>query len=101
MPVYGEQQGTALMAFNPYPTTADLRREHDAEARNIADLVTLRELRRICADAIARAGRFDRIRHPDARWSTEDLLDALQGELTNIDGEAERIRRSPVVLEDE
>jgi hypothetical protein len=45
-----------------YPTAADLAREHDAEERDVADLVALRDLRRIVADAIARAGRIDRIR---------------------------------------
>ena len=88
------------MPFNPYPSAADLSREHDAENRDVADLVALRELRGIVADAIARAGRVDRIHHPDRRWSTEDLLDALQGELLNIDGTAAMIRRSPLVVED-
>jgi hypothetical protein len=89
------------MSYHPaYPTTADLSREADAEERDVADLVALRDLRQIVADAIARAGRIDRIHHPDRRWSTEELLDVLQGELANIDGEAERIRRSPLVLED-
>jgi hypothetical protein len=88
------------MSYHPaYPTTADLSREADAEDRDVADLVALRELRGIVADAIARAGRIDRIHHPDRRWSTEDLLDALQGELANIDGTAALIRRSPLVLE--
>ncbi len=42
-------------------------READAEDRDIADLVALRDLRRIVAGAIARAGRIDRIQHPDRR----------------------------------
>lgn len=88
--------------FHPaYPTAADLSREATAEARDVNDLVALHELRRIVATALDHAGRIDRIHHPDARWSTEDLLDALQSELRNIDGESARIRRSPVVLEDE
>jgi hypothetical protein len=89
------------MSFHPaYPTTADLAREADAEERDVADLVALRDLRRVVADAIARAGRIDRIRHPDRRWSTEELLDALQEQLTDIDDTAAMIRRSPLVLED-
>jgi hypothetical protein len=52
-----------------YPSTADLLREADAAERDVADLVALRDLRRIVADAIARAGRFDGIRHPDRRWT--------------------------------
>jgi hypothetical protein len=89
------------MPYHPaYPSSADLRLETDAEERDVADLVALRDLRRIVTDALARAGRIDRIHHPDRRWSTEELLDVLQGELANIDGEAERIRRSPLVLED-
>jgi hypothetical protein len=87
--------------FHPaYPSTAALAREADAEDRDVADLVALRELRGIVADAIARAGRIDRIHHPDRRWSTEELLDTLAGELANIDGEADRIRRGPLVLEE-
>jgi hypothetical protein len=88
------------MSHPAYPTAADLSREHDAEERDVADLAALRDLRRIVSDAIARVGLIDRIHHPDRRWSTEELLDMLQGELANIDGEAERIRRSPLVLED-
>jgi hypothetical protein len=43
------------MSFHPaYPSTADLSREHDAEERDVADLVALRELRRIVADVIAK-----------------------------------------------
>ena len=88
------------MAFHPaFPATAELSREHDAEDRDVADLVALRDLRRIVADAIARAGRIDRIRHPDRRWSTADLLEVLQGELLNIDDTAAMIRRSKLVLE--
>jgi hypothetical protein len=89
------------MFYHPaYPSTADLARETDAEDRDVADLVALRDLRRLVADAIAQAGRIDRIHHPDRRWTTADLLEVLQGELANIDGEAERIRRSQLVLED-
>jgi hypothetical protein len=89
------------MSFHlAYPSTADLVREADAEDRDVADLIALRDLRRIVADAIARTGRIDRIHHPDRRWSTEDLLDVLQEQLADIDGEAERIRRTPLVLED-
>jgi hypothetical protein len=67
------------MSYDPaYPSSADLAREHDAEDRNIADLVALRDLRGIIADAIARAGRIDRIQHPDRRWTTADLLEVLQ-----------------------
>jgi hypothetical protein len=89
------------MSFHPaYPTAADLSREHDAEERDIADLVALRDLRRIVADAIAKAGRFDGIRHPDRRWTTADLLESLQEQLADIDDTAAMIRRSPLVLED-
>jgi hypothetical protein len=87
--------------FHPaYPTTADLAREADAEKRDVADLVALRDLRSIVADAIARAGRFDGISHPDRRWTTADLLEALQEQLADIDDTAAMIRRSPLVLED-
>ena len=89
------------MSYHPaYPTRSDLAREADAEDRDVADLVALRDLRRIVADAIARAGRFDGIRHPDRRWNVGDLLEALLGELLNIDDTAAMIRRSPLVLED-
>jgi hypothetical protein len=91
------------MCFHPaYPTTADLSREHAATVRDLADLVALRELRGIVADAIARASRVGGIRHPDRRWSgAPELIETLQGELLNIDGEADRIRRSQLVIEDE
>jgi hypothetical protein len=89
------------MPFNPYPTSADLRREHAATVRDLADLVALRELRGIVSDAIARASRVGGIRHPDRRWSTADLLDTLHGELLNVDAELQRVLRGPVVIEDE
>jgi hypothetical protein len=88
------------MSHPAYPSSDDLRREHDAEERDVADLMALGDLRRIVADAIARAGRFDGIRHPDRRWTTADLLEVLQGELLNIDDTAAMIRRSTLVLED-
>jgi hypothetical protein len=89
------------MSFHPaYPSSADLAREHATEDRNVADLVALRDLRGIVADAIARAVRIDRIQHPDRRWTTADLLEMLQDELANIDDTAAMIRRSPLVLEE-
>jgi hypothetical protein len=89
------------MSFHPaYPAASDLVRAADANERDLADLVALRDLRRIAAEAIARAGRIDRIHHPDRRWTTEDLLDALTEQLANIDATAAMIRRSPLVLED-
>lgn len=87
--------------MNPFPSQADLVAEALADERDVADLVTLRELRSIVARALDAAGRCDRIHHPDARWSTEDLLDLLREELSNIDGEADRIRANPGALEDE
>jgi hypothetical protein len=89
------------MSYHPaYPTTADLLREADAEDRDVADLVALRDLRRIVADAIARAGRFDGIQHPNRRWTTGDLLEALQEQLADIDDTAAMIRNRPLVLEE-
>lgn len=89
------------MCHPAYPTTADLRRERDATVRDLADLTALRELSAIVANAIARVGRVDDLRHPDRRWSAGELVETLQGELLNIDGEVQRIRRSPLVLDDE
>ena len=89
------------MSYHPaYPSSADLDRESDAEQRDVADLIALRDLRGIVADAIARAGRFDRIRHPNCRWTPADLLETLQEQLADIDATAAMIRRSPLVLED-
>jgi hypothetical protein len=89
------------MSLHPaYPTAADLSREAQAITRDLADIATLRELRAITAHALDRAARCDAIHHPDRRWTTDDLLEVLQGALTDIDGEAERIRHSAVVLED-
>jgi hypothetical protein len=83
-----------------YPSSADLSRETAAEKRDVADLVALRELRGIVAHAISRAGRIDRIHHPDRRWTTADLLEALQERLADIDDTTAMIRRSPPVLEE-
>jgi hypothetical protein len=44
---------------------------------------------------------YDRIRHPARRFSTEDLLEVLLEQLENIIAEAARIRRGPVVVEEE
>lgn len=82
-------------------TPFELTREHDATTRDLTDLVVLSDLRQAIEDALVRVGRAGEIRHPDARWSTGELVEALQAELTNIAGEAGRIRRGPVVLEDE
>jgi hypothetical protein len=89
------------MCFHPaYPTAADLSREHSAALRDLQDLQTLDALKRIVASAIERVGQFDRIRHPDRRWTTEDLLEVLIEQQENITAEAARIRRSPAVVED-
>jgi hypothetical protein len=82
-----------------YPDAKLLRCERDAVDRDRADLAALRELRAITTDAIARAGRIDAIRHPDRRWTSEDLVDALTEQLTNIDATVAMIRRSPLVVE--
>ena len=88
------------MTHPAYPSRADLSREHDAEERDVTDLVALHDLRSIVADAISRAGRIDRIHHPDRRWTTADLLEALQDQLADINGTVAMIRRSPLVLEE-
>jgi hypothetical protein len=85
--------------FNPYPSAADLSREHNDALRDLEDLQTLDALKRLVARAIERAGQFDRIHHPDRRWTTEDLLEVLMEQQENITAEAARIRRSPVVVE--
>jgi hypothetical protein len=90
------------MSFHPaYPTAADLSRETAAITRDRNDIATLRELHAIASAALDRASRCDAIRHPDRRWDTAELTEALEAELSNIAGEMERIRRSPVVLEAE
>jgi hypothetical protein len=89
------------MSFHPaYPSTADLSREASAIQRDLADIATLRELRRIVLRAIASLSQCDDLRHPDKRWSTGDLQELLEGALTDIADEAERIKRSPAVLEE-
>jgi hypothetical protein len=90
------------MSYHPaYPTTADLSREAAAEDRDVADLIALRELRGIVADALARASRVGGIHHPDRKWDQSDLLDGLQGELANIDGTIALVMRGPIVIENE
>jgi hypothetical protein len=89
------------MCFHPaYPTAADLSREAAAVTRDLADLETLSLLRIIVSHALIKADRCDEIRHPDRRFCTADLTEALEGLLIDINGEAQRIRHSPVVLED-
>jgi hypothetical protein len=90
------------MSYHPaFPTQSDLSRERSAALRDMEDLQTLDALKRLVANAIERAGRFDRIYFPDRRWSTEDLLEALMDQQENITAEMERIRHSPLVLEEE
>jgi hypothetical protein len=89
------------MPFDPYPSASDLSREHNAALRDLEDLQTLDALKRIVATAIKRASQFDRIRHPDRRFSTEDLLEVLMEQQDNIAAEARRIRSCPVVIEEE
>jgi hypothetical protein len=90
------------MSFHPaFPTAADLSREAQAITRDLEDLNALKKLRTIVSRALDAAGQVERIRHPDRRWTTEDLIDALTGQLTDIDDTAAMIRRSPVVLEAE
>jgi hypothetical protein len=89
------------MCFHPaYPSTAVLSREAAAKMRDVDDLTTLRELHGIVSTALDRASCCDTIRNPDRHWQTCELIDALAGALADIDGEAERIRRSPGVIED-
>jgi hypothetical protein len=90
------------MSFHPaFPTAADLSREAAAVTRDLADIATLRELHSIIEHALQKASRCDAIRHPDRRWNTDELTEALEAELSNIAGEMERLRRSPVVPEGE
>jgi hypothetical protein len=89
------------MPFNPYPSQADLSREASAIQRDLADQATLRELRRIVLRAIAALSQCDDLRHPDRRFGgPDDLRELLEGALTDIEGEAERIKRSPLVIEE-
>jgi hypothetical protein len=88
------------MCFHPaYPSRADLSHEAQAIHRDLADIATLRELHTIVSIALARSSQCDTIHHPDTKWTTDDLLETLQGALTDIDGTAQLIRRSPLVLE--
>jgi hypothetical protein len=90
------------MSFHPaFPTAADLSREAAALTRDRTDLATLRGLRAIVSSVLDRASKCDAIHHPARKWQTDELLDALHGTLANIDGEAQRIRTSPLVLEAE
>lgn len=74
----------------------------DAETlqRDEADLFTLDRLRAIVAGACVAALQADDIRHPDARWSVRDLIEALGDQIINIDAERARIANSPLALED-
>jgi hypothetical protein len=88
------------MCFHPaYPSQADLSREAEAAARDRADLATLTELHTILCVARARASQCDEIHHPARRWTTDCLLEALDAEISNIDGTAMLMRGCPLVLE--
>lgn len=39
--------------------------------------------------------------HPDARWHPEDLIVDLMGHSKNIEGELERLRSGPPVVDDD
>jgi hypothetical protein len=84
-----------------FPTAADLTRERAAALRDRAGIATLAEWRVAISHALDRVSRCDDLHHPDRRFCLEDLTEALQGTLADIDGEAQRIRRSPVVIEAE
>lgn len=86
--------------MNPFPTATDLNRERDAHDRDCDDLWTLQQLRRIVAGARDCASIHDRIKHPDRRWTTDDLLEVLSEQLANIDATAAMIRDSAPVMED-
>jgi hypothetical protein len=83
--------------MSAYPTA---QREAAAIARDLADVQTLRDLHAIVSHALDRASRCDAIRSPARRFQTEDLIDLLAGALTDIEGEAERITRGPLVIEE-
>jgi hypothetical protein len=93
-------EGEPPMSFHPaYPSATDLSREAAAMTRDRTDLAILRDLHSIVSHALDRASRCNTIQHPDRKWQTDELLDALHGALADIDDTAAMIRRSPVVLE--
>ena len=89
------------MSFTPFPIAHDRSSEARAISRDLADLETLSLARIAITAAIERVGRLDHIHHPDRRWDTSDLLEALQGELASLEGEALRIASGPVVIEED
>jgi hypothetical protein len=89
------------MSHPAYPTAADLSRETAAVRRDLADITTLRELHTIISIALARSSQCNTIHHPETRFCTDDLTETLQGLLSDIDGTAQLIRNSSLVLETE
>jgi hypothetical protein len=89
------------MAFNPYPSAADLSRHVAAVTRDLEDLASLGTLHRIIAAAIRRASDIEPIHHPDRKWNVADLTEALEQQLAEVDATAAMIRSRPVVIEDE
>ena len=67
--------------------------------QHVADLLALRQMHLILTDALDRIALVDELRHPEARYCIADTVAALRAELVSVDGEAERIRNSPTVLE--
>jgi hypothetical protein len=86
------------MPFNPYPSAEDLSREASAIRRDLEDLASLHQQHVILTTALKLARQCEEIRHPDHRYTTADLTEALEGLLTDIDGERQRIRHCGVVL---
>ena len=88
------------MPFNPYPTGANLAREHDAEDRDVADLVALRELRRVSlTPSPVRVGSIA-FTIPTAAGPPRSCSTRWPASSPNIDGTAAMIRHSPLVLDE-
>jgi hypothetical protein len=88
------------MSYHPaYPSTADLRREHDAEERDLADRLRVSTLEAVIRNTIAQISAVSEFEHPDANYSVAELGSELRGLLTNLDGIAD-ILHGAVVLDE-
>lgn len=86
-----------LNLFNPTNDDRELR----AIQRNEDDAALLRS----CAEIVQTAqdeliSHLHPLRHPDRRWSPEDLMQVLSEQMIDIRSEQERLR-GPLVLDDE
>ena len=73
----------------------------DAVDRDLADAERLTHIQQIVTTALdALAHDCGPLRHPDAEWNPDDLLEMLSEAAIDVGHELARVSSGPVVLED-